>query len=280
MTKIKIVTDSTADISKALAEQLDIQVVPLNVTIDGETYLDGIDFTPSEFIEKMKQSKELPKSSQPSVGAFAEVFEKIKGEDVEILCITISQKLSGTYQSASMATEVAEANVTLFSSDFVTAPLKTMVLEAVEMANRGCTMEEIVARLTEIRQNIKLLIAVDTLDNLIKGGRIGKAAGMIGSFLNIKPILTIQDGVIVPAEKVRSTGQVIKYFIKCLTEDLQGKTLKAVTIVSVGSQKNAQTLVEEIKKVAPVDQIEIIEATSVLATHTGEGTLAINYLAE
>lgn len=280
MTKIKIVTDSTADISKAQAEQLDIQIVPLNVTIDGKTYLDGIDFTPAEFIEKMKRSKDLPKSSQPSVGAFAEVFEKLKGDDVEILCITISEKLSGTYQSASMATEVAEANVTVFGSDYVTAPLKTMVLEAVEMASKGCSMQEIIARLTEIRQNIKLLIAVDTLDNLVKGGRIGKAAGMIGSFLNIKPILTIQEGVIVPAEKVRSTGQVIKYFIKCLSEDLEGKNLKAVSIVSVGSEKGAQTLVEEIKKIVPVDHIEIIDATSVLATHVGEGTLAINYLVE
>ena len=145
MTKIKIVTDSTADISKAVAEKLDIQIVPLNITINGETYLDGIDFTPTEYREIMKQNKELPKSSQPSVGVFAEVFEKIKGEDVEILCITVAEKLSGTYQSATMAAEVAEANVTVFSSNYVTAPMQVMVMEAVEMANKGYSMQEIIA---------------------------------------------------------------------------------------------------------------------------------------
>lgn len=280
MTKIKIVTDSTADISKAVAEKLDIQIVPLNITINGETYLDGIDFTPTEYREIMKQNKELPKSSQPSVGVFAEVFEKIKGEDVEILCITVAEKLSGTYQSATMAAEVAEANVTVFSSNYVTAPMQVMVMEAVEMANKGCSMQEIIARLTVIRQNIKFFVAVDTLDNLVKGGRISKGAAMIGSFLNIKPILIFDEGTIVPTEKVRSTGQVIKFFMKNLQADLEGKTLKAISIVNVGADKGVQTLIEEIKKVVTVENIEVFDATAVLATHAGEGTLAICYLVE
>jgi DegV family protein with EDD domain len=280
MTKIKIVTDSTADISKAVAEKLDIQIVPLNITINGETYLDGIDFTPAEYREIMKKNKELPKSSQPSVGVFAEVFEKIKGEDVEILCITIAEKLSGTYQSATMAAEVAEANVTVFSSNYVTAPLQVMVMEAVEMANKGCSMQEIVARLTVIRQNIKFFVAVDTLDNLVKGGRISKGAAMIGSFLNIKPILIFDEGTIVPTEKVRSTGQVIKFFMKNLQADLEGKSLKAISIVNVGAEKGVQTLIEEINKVVSVENIEVFDATAVLATHAGEGTLAICYFVE
>ncbi|MDF2534873.1 MAG: DegV family protein [Bacillales bacterium] len=280
MTKIKIVTDSTADISKAVAEKLDIQIVPLNITINGETYLDGIDFTPAEYREIMKQNKELPKSSQPSVGTFAEVFEKIKGEDVEILCITVAEKLSGTYQSATMAAEVAEANVTVFSSNYVTAPMQVMVMEAVKMANKGCTMQEIIERLTVIRQNIKFFVAVDTLDNLVKGGRISKGAAMIGSFLNIKPILVFDEGTIVPTEKVRSTGQVIKFFMKNLQADLEGKTLKAISIINVGAEKGVQILIEEINKVVSVENIEVFDATAVLATHAGEGTLAICYLVE
>lgn len=280
MTKIKIVTDSTSDISRETAERLGITIVPLNITFENETFRDKIDLTSTEFIKKMNQSPELPKSSQPSIGDFEKVFLELKENDSELLGIFISDKLSGTSQSARMAAEMAEVKLTVFSSDQVTLALQILVVEAADMASRGCTIDEIMARLTEIRSKVKILIAVDTMDNLLKGGRVSKTTAVIGSFLNIKPIITMADGSLLPIDKVRSAGQVIKYFIKNFQNDTQGKDLKYVSVANVANLETAEKIVEEIHKIYPDRKVEIVDASSVLATHVGVGALEISYLAE
>lgn len=280
MTKIKIVTDSTSDITKETAERFGITIVPLIITFKNENYRDKIDLTPAEFIENMNQSEELPKSSQPSIGDFEKVFLELKEDDCELLGIFISDKLSGTSQSAHMAAEAAEVKLTLFSSNQVTLALQILVLEAAEMANRGCLMDEIINRLQEVREKVKILIAVDTMDNLLKGGRVSKATAVIGSFLNIKPILTMSEGALLSLDKVRSSGQVIKYFMKNFENDIKGKELKYVSVANVANFESAEKIVDEIHKISPDVKVEIVDASSVLATHVGVGALEISYLAE
>ncbi len=279
MGKIKIVTDSTADLTKEQVEQMGITVVPLNITIGDETYIDGVDFTHNEFLDKMKNSPVLPKSSQPSAGAFAEAFENIN-DDCEILCILLSEKLSGTCQSAIMAAEMVNANVTVFNSNFVSYGMQIQIIEAYNMIENGCTMSEIIARLEVVREKTKLIVALDTVDNLVKGGRLGKGKALISQLLNIKPIVVVKDGEIKPEDKVRSMSQVIKYHLKQLQDDLHGKTLTYLSVIYVGEIANANILKQEIKKAIPIDIIPEIPATSVLATHAGPGTLAICYLCE
>ncbi|KHF27688.1 DegV domain-containing protein [Anoxybacillus sp. BCO1] len=174
MSKIKIVTDSTVDLTKETIEAWDIRVVPLSISIDGQTYVDGIDFTPQQFIEKMKQADELPKSSQPSAGQFLQVYDELGEAGYDVISIHMTGGMSGTVRSAESAAAMTKTNVTVIDSRFISLALGFQVLEAAKMAAEGKTVEEIVSRLDTIRENTHLFVVVDTLENLVKGGRIGR----------------------------------------------------------------------------------------------------------
>ncbi len=279
MRKIKLVTDSTTDLSQEQIKEMGITVVPLSIMIDGETYVDG-DLTPDQFLERMENSKTLPKSSQPATGAFVEAFDRLNEPDSEILCIMLSEQLSGTCQSARIAAEMSEAKVTVVDSKLVSSATQFQLTEASRMIADGHTVAEIVSRLVDIREKTQLYIAVGNLDNLVKGGRISKGKAMIGNLLSVKPIVKFKDGIIVEDDKVRSIGQAIKFFIHKLEQDLETKTLKHVAVIYVGEKDTARTLEAEINKVTNTGAISKTPATSVVATYVGRGTLAISYFAE
>lgn len=280
MTNVKIVTDSTVDIDQSIIDELDIKIVPLSITIDGKSYIDRFGIKPDEFMDKMKDSKELPKSSQPAVGTFVETYEELGSDGSRILSIHMTGGMSGTVTSAESASNISEADVTVVDSRFISFALSFQVVEAAKMAKEGKSVEEILKRLDAVRANTDLFIMVDTLDNLVKGGRIGRGKAMIGSLLSIKPIASLADGVYTPVNKVRSHSQVIKFYTKQFKEDIAGKTVKRVGIAHAGCLKLAETLKASLQEASGFQDVEIAYTTPVISTHTGPGALALMYFAE
>ncbi|WP_413381179.1 DegV family protein [Alkalihalobacillus sp. 1P02AB] len=282
---IRIVTDSTCDLPKEWIEEFDIEVVPLSITVDGQTYLDGIDITKGEFLEKLVKSKELPKSSQPAIGVFQEVYSRLANEheDTQIISIHLTEGMSGTFQTAQLASTMVDANVTVINSSFISHALGFQVLEAARWAKDGKSVEEIVAHLEGVKESSSLYLMVDTLEYLAKGGRIGKGKALLGSLLKIKPIASLADGVYTPVEKVRTHLQMIKLLTKKFEEDTieKGKQAKAVAIAHIGAEPLADKLKESIDKISNLSSnILITETSPIISTHTGPGAIALMYYTE
>src|SRR5690606_15060318 len=245
--KIKIVTDSTADLTNEMIEKYGISVLPLKIYMNGTTYIDRVDITPSEFIEKMKQAEELPKSSQPSVGEFLELYDRLAEESDEIISIHVAGALSGTVQTARLAAEQSKGKVTVVDSEFISKALAYQVLEAAQMAKKGSKIEEILERLAHVRKNTKLYVLLSTLENLVKGGRIGKGTGLIGSLLKIKPIAALENGVYTPIKVVRSYAQAVKQLANRFKDEIEGKKIKSINIVHADGMNLALQLKEKLQ---------------------------------
>lgn len=280
LSKIRIVTDSTVDLTDEELSQYNIEVVPLSIHINGETYIDRIDISPIEFIKKMKESSELPKSSQPAVGTFVEVYDRLHDEGYEVISIHMTGGMSGTVQSAGSAAKMTNAKVTVIDSKYISAALAFQVIEAAKLAKAGKSREEIIAAVDKIREQTTLFVVVDTLENLIKGGRIGKGKGMIGSLLNIKPIASLDGGVYTPVAKVRSHSQVVKYLAKQFVEQSNGKRILGVSIVHVEGLDLANKLKAAISDQTGFTDIDIRYTTPVIGTHTGVGAIGFMYYVE
>lgn len=280
MSKIKIVTDSTMDMTKEQADELGVVIVPLSVTINGETYLDRVEIQPAEFIETMKSLEELPKSSQPSAGTFLEVYDRLGEEGYEVISIHMTGKMSGTVRSAESAAQMTKTNVTVVDSEFISIALQFQVREAVEMAKQGKSLDEIINRLNYVRQNSRLYIMIDTLDNMVKGGRIGKGKAFIGSLLNIKPIASLEGAEYNPVAKVRSHSQVVKWLAKQFAEDIKGKTVNGVGIVHAEALGLASKVKESIIDLTGYQDISVDYTGPTISTHTGPGAIALMYYTE
>ncbi len=278
---IKIVTDSTCDLSQSEVEQLNIHVVPLSISIDGETYVDdGIDITPHSFIEKMKRSKELPKSSQPPVGKFVDLYDQLGSDGSEVLSIHMSGKMSGTVDAARTAAKMTNTKVTVIDSLHISKGLAFQVREAAKKASKGCGLKEIIERVQAVKNETKLFVVVDTLENLVKGGRIGKGKALIGSLLKIKPIAFLEEGEYSPVAKVRSHSQAVKYLVKQFVKDMKGKTIKGVGIAHADGLDFAIKLKTQIETVTGYQAVEISPTTPIVSTHTGRGAIGFVYYGE
>lgn len=280
MTKIKIVTDSTCDLDDEIIKQLGIIVIPLSISIDGENYLDRVDITPKEFIEKMKVSVELPKSSQPPAGEFLKIYDELGSQGYEVISIHMTGGMSGTVRSAESAAQMTSAKVSIVDSRFISKGLAFQVLEAANMAAEGKGSEEILARLDKVREQTRLFVVVDTLENLVKGGRIGKGRAMIGSLLNIKPIASLEGGEYTPVSKARSHSQVVKYLKNQFAEDVKGKMIKGVGLVHAEGLELATKLKTAIQEQTGYSDIQIMDTTPIISTHTGVGAIGFMYYFE
>lgn len=275
--KVKIVTDSTVDLQDEMLKKYDIEAVPLSIHIDGETFLDRIDITPVQFMKKMKESEELPKSSQPPAGAFLELYDRLADEGYDVISIHMTGGMSGTVQSAESAASMAKGNVKVIDSRFISKALAFQVVEAAKMAENGHSIEEICMVLDDIRAKTKLFVVVDTLENLVKGGRLGRGKAFLGSLLNIKPIASLDDGVYTPAAKVRSHAQIVKHLAKQFAEDAKGKTIKNVGLVHAEGFELASKLKEAIEELTGYSNILIEDTTPIISTHTGAGAIGFMY---
>jgi DegV family protein with EDD domain len=282
MNKIKIVTDSTMDISEEtlLKYENEIEVVPLSVTINGETFLDRVELKPIDFIKMMRSSNELPKTSQPSPGAFLEVYNRMGAQGYDVISIHMTGKLSGTVRSAEAAAQMSNTKVSVIDSQFISKALSFQVMEAAEMVKQGISREEIVSRLVAIQKNTRLYVMVDSLDNLVKGGRIGKGKAFIGSLMNIKPIASLEGAEYHPVAKVRSYSQVVKYLVNQFIEDVKGTTIKRVGIAHAEAHELAAKIKDKIMELTGFVEIEIDYTNSIVSTHTGPGAIALMYFFE
>lgn len=277
MKKVKIVTDSTVDLPKEILDELDVTIVPLSVTVDGKSYMDGVDITPKEFVNLLIHSQEIPQSSQPSVGSFLEVYNKLGEDGSPIISIHMTSGMSGTYSSAKTAADMTDVNVTVIDSMFISSALSFQVIEACKMAKNGATVEEIVDRVEKVKKNTSLYIMVDTLEYLVKGGRIGRGKGLVGSLLKIKPMASLQDGVYTPVSKVRTYLQAIKFFKNKFEEETAGKIVRGIGIAQVEAKEFANQVKSALLEVTDFKDITIVDTTPIISTHTGPGAIALMY---
>lgn len=281
MGRIHIVTDSTCDLSSEELQRLNIHFVPLTIQLGGNTYVDRIEIGPEEFLHKMSEIKELPKSSQPAPGKFVEMYESLATEPGDqILSIHMTGGMSGTVQSARQAAEMANADVTVVDSYFIAWALAFQLREAARLRDEGATIEEIVARLDVVRANTRLFVIVDTLENLVKGGRVGRGMGLIGSLLNIKPIATMDDGSLLQLAKVRSHKQVVKYCFEQFQQETAGKTVKAVGISHADGMSTMGQPLKELVEQTGFTNVDTAFTCPTISTHTGPGAMGFMYFAE
>ena len=272
MTKIKIVTDSSITIEPELAKDLNITIVPLTVMIDGVVYSDS-NLKEGEFLQLMKSSKNLPKTSQPPVGVFAEVFEDLSAEDVQIISIHMSHALSGTVEAARQGATLAKADVTVVDSSFTDQAMKFQVVEAAKMAKAGATLEEILEKLEEVKAKTELYIGVSTLENLVKGGRIGRVTGLISSLLNIRVVMQMTNHTLTPIVKGRG-AKTFKKWMDDLKESLKEKEIEEIGISYAGGPDFANQMKVELQELVE-KPISVLETGSIIQTHTGENAWAV-----
>ena len=272
MTKIKIVTDSSVTIEPEVAKEFDITIVPLSVMVDGVVYSDA-DLAEGEFLRLMQSSRNLPKTSQPPVGVFADVFERLAEDGAQIISIHMSHALSGTVEAARQGATLANADVTVVDSSFTDQAMKFQITEAAKMAKEGASLEEILAKIEEVKEKTELYIGLSTLENLVKGGRIGRVSGLISSLLNIRVIMQMKDHQLEPIVKGRG-AKTFKKWLDDLTASLQNKQVAEIGISYAGSPELALEMKESLQPYVK-KPISVLETGSIIQTHTGENAWAV-----
>ncbi|NLQ35532.1 DegV family protein [Streptococcus mutans] len=274
MSKIKIVTDSSITIEPDLVEALDITVVPLTVMVDGIVYSDNDLKEDGKFLSLMRNSKSLPKTSQPPVGLFAETYEKLIKEGAEqIVAIHITHSLSGTFEASRQGANIAGADVTVLDSAFTDQAMKFQVIAAAKLAQKGSSLEEILARVEEVKKKTELFIGVSTLENLVKGGRIGRVTGLISSLLNIRVVMELKNHALNPIAKGRGNKTFNKW-LDNLIATIKDRKIAEIGISYAGTSDFANGLKDKLQAYVEKD-IAVLETGSIIQTHTGEGAFAV-----
>ncbi|HEX6511700.1 MAG TPA: DegV family protein [Chloroflexota bacterium] len=270
---VAIVTDSTADLPPERAEQLGIHIVPLSVTIDGATYADGAELAPAEFYQKLRATRGTPSTSQPSAGRFQEVYESIDAD--EIVSIHISQGLSGTLNSARAAAEqVKGKHIRIVDSRQVSLSMGYLAQQAAESARRGASLEDICQQAEASAANAGFYAALDTLHFAQRSGRIGFARALLGSMLQVKPLITLREGQVQPLDKPRTMRRAIERLAE-LTE--QAAPLAYLAVPHAANEPLAQELAERLAPVSP-GNIDVVTTGAVVGTHCGPGAVASCYI--
>ncbi len=274
---IKIVTDSTAYLPEEMVREHDISVVPLYVHFGTEAFKEGVELSNEEFYTKLKEAPELPTTSQPSAGEFHSVFEPLVNAGHEVIALTISSKISGTWNSAMAAKEMLpEAPISVVDSLSTSVGLHLMVDAAVQAADAGATRQEIVDQIEQTKEKMQIFFVVDTLEYLAKGGRIGNGKAFLGTLLKVKPILVLQEGAIEPLEQVRSKRKATARMLALVEEHVgnNGSTSKvAVTNALVPAE--AEAIGRELIGRLGCDMPLMGDLGPVIGTHTGPGCVGI-----
>ena len=274
---VQIVTDSASDISLEEAAQLNIKIVPLSIRFGEQEFTDLADISVTEFYQRMEASDLLPATAAPSPGAFESAFRKCHEEGAsEVVCINLSIALSATGQAAQLAAEGVKdlIDVTCVDSMSITGGLGTIIRKAAEAANNGAATGEIVNLVENLRSRTRIIATLDTLDNLKKGGRIGGAAAMLGTMVQIKPCLDLSSGEVVEAGRQRTRKKARQW----LREELsKAGDIEALTVIH-GDAPDVQEFVESLSDIIPIDQISITQLGAVIGTHGGPRVLGLTFL--
>ena len=272
---VRVVTDSTSDISPPEAEELGVRVIPTLVAFGDEVFRDRVEITPSEFYERLTASREFPKTSQPSVEAFAAVYREVAdaGGD-EIASIHVSSKLSGTLNSASVARETSELATRVELLDSLTAGvgLRAVVEAAAGIAREGGTLEEVLGAARGVMERSHVYVALDTLEYLHKGGRIGRAGAFVGTALRIKPIIHIEGGEVAPFDRVRTRARAVKRIEKAA---LAEGALEALYVIYSDDDAGARELIERVSPQLGGTRIEVIQTGPTVGAYLGPNALGI-----
>jgi len=264
-----VVTDSTSDIPRQVYEEQKITVVPLHVNFGDESLLDGT-LSQEEFFARMTASPVLPTTSQPSVGAFKEAYERVLQSADQVVSIHISNKLSGTLDSARQAAESFDGRVHVFDSRTLSGGLAFMVHDAVAAAKEGLSLQAAIERLERTRDRVKMIVGFDSLENLAKGGRIGKVSAFFGSMLNLKVTITVDpEGAFQPVARTRGEKAALEHTVEWVVNQMGSARSGKFYALHALSAERAGRLRDEIAKRFETSEIIVCEVGSVIAAHTG-----------
>lgn len=280
MSKVVIVTDSTAYLPKEIVQELNITVVP-QVLIWGEDNLeDGVDIQPSEFYERLQKADVMPTTSQATVANFKRIFDDLTQQGVPILAILLSDKLSGTINSYVQAIEFfPDSEIDYVNSESVAMALGFPVLEAARAAANGASLAECKAIAEDVKQRVGVVFAVDTLEFLHRGGRIGGASRFLGTALQLKPILEVTDGRVEAIERVRTKKKAHKRLVELVLERTAGsKSVKLATLHANAPDDAKVILNNASEKLGNVEETIFSEVSPVVGTHAGPGTIGLAYM--
>ena len=279
MSRIIIVTDSTADLTEQEIQDFNIHVVPLNITIQEEHYLDGETITKEEFKNKMIASSELPMTAQPSIGRFVELYDELGKDGSEIISIHLMNSISGTVNAARQAAEITESTVTVVDSDFTSRSMGIIVREAANAAKEGKSAEEVLEVIESTRQRTKLYLTVLNLDNLIKGGRISRVMGAFSNLLNIKLFLEVINGKIEIVQKGRGLKSLQKKYDEVF-EEMKAcpNGIQEIGIMHAGLNEFNQSQIDTLRELFPEAKLTIVMTSPIIMSHTGVDAMAVTYL--
>lgn len=278
--KVAIVVDSTAYLPPEIVEQYQMHVIPLLVNWEGESLRDNVDIKPAAFYQRLKTAKEMPTTSQPSPGDFKTIFEKAAETAESIVCLTISQPLSGTYASAIAARQMVEGvPIEVVDSRTAVMGLGFVALAAARAVENGADYKTAANAARALIPKMRVVFVVDTLEFLHRGGRIGGASRYIGTMLSIKPILHLEDGKIEPLAKVRTKTKAIAHMLQVMAEETAGKKIHAAVIHAAAPDEADQIFARVQGQMAP-ETLYLSEISPVIGTHTGPGAVAVVYYTE
>ena len=282
MSGIAVVTDSTAFIPEALVQQWGITVAPQILIWGDETFHDGVDIQPEEFYTRLATAKTMPTTAQVSVVSMQEIFERLIAQGADVLGVFISGKFSGTMQSAEQARDAlgtAASKVTLVDSQASAMALGFQALAAAKAAREGASMAELKRLVEKSRDHIGVYFAVETLEFLHRGGRIGGAQRFIGSALNLKPILALRDGRIEAQDRVRTKSKAIDRVLELVTNDVKGKSNIRLATVHANAEAEAKELLEKASRQVGAVESVLASLSPVVGAHTGPGTVGLAFMA-
>ena len=273
---VKVITDSTADLPPALAEELGITVVPLNVHFGTEVYRDGVEITADEFYRRLVTASRLPTTSQPTPGDFLSAYDEMGQTTDEIISVHISAKLSGTMNSATQALEeyAGSSRIEIVDSMQGSMGLGVVAIAAAEAASRGGGLDDVVAETRAAIPKVGFMGLVDTLEYLEKGGRIGKAQAFVGSLLRIKPLLTIRDGEAHPLERARTRAKGVDRMCELVQAEMP---LKDLAVVYTTTPDEARALAQRLQSFLPQGEVILSQVGPVVGTYLGPGVLGVAF---
>lgn len=279
MSRVYIVTDSTADLTEEEVKQFEVSIVPMNISIDDENYIDGVTITKDEFKQKMIESAELPKTAQPSIGRFVEVYDELGKNGDSVISIQMMRSISGTVDAARQAADITETNVTVVDSDFTSRSMGMIVKEAAKAAQEGKTVEEILEIVEDAKKRTTLYLTVVNLDNLIKGGRISQLMGMFSNLLNIKLFLQVIHGKIEIIQKGRGLKSLQKKYDE-IFEEMKAvpSGIQEIGIMHAGLSEFNEGNIARVRELFPDVPLTIVTTSPIIMSHTGVDAMAITYL--
>ncbi len=279
MSRVYIVTDSTADLTEEEVKQFEISIVPMNISIDDENYIDGVTITKEEFKEKMIASSELPKTAQPSIGRFVEIYDELGKNGDSVISIQMMRSISGTVDAARQAADITETNVSVVDSDFTSRSMGMIVKEAAKAAQEGKTVEEILEIIEDAKKRTTLYLTVVNLENLIKGGRISQLMGMFSNLLNIKLFLQVINGKIEIIQKGRGLKSLQKKYDEIFEQmKVAPNGIQEIGIMHAGLSEFNEGNIARVRELFPDVPLTIVTTSPIIMSHTGVDAMAITYL--